>query len=115
MKIYWTLKSVPELASLTRKQRCRVHEQCLRRHFWYAGPTWRSVVGYSAFIFTVAGFVLAGESILRLFGVGHSFWTTVVCAFIGAVVGSFVISQIAISMLRPFYQEFIETCEKHAA
>ena len=36
MSIYWSLKSVPELASLTRKQRRRVHEKCLRRHFFHA-------------------------------------------------------------------------------
>lgn len=106
--IYWTLKSVPELAPLPRKQRRRVHEQCLRRHFWGAPATRRSVAAYSSFILTVAVVVAGGESALRVLGVAYSFWTTLVLAFIGATLGSFIFSRIAIPVLRPLYQEFIK-------
>jgi hypothetical protein len=109
--IYWTLKSVPELAQLPRKQRRRVHGQCLRRHFWGAPATRRSIAAYLSFILIVTLFVAGGDGILTELGVAHSFWITFALAFIGATVGSFVFSRVAIPVIRPFYQEFIERDE----
>ena len=113
MKIYWSLKSVPELAALTRKQRRRVHEQCLRRHFWLARATRRSVAAYLALFFTFLIIVAGGDSILSACGIAGSIWVTSGLALIGALAGWFVFSRIAIPILRPFYREFIERDERH--
>ena len=113
--IYWTLKSVPELAPLPRKQRRRVHEQCLRRHFWFARATARSITAYAACILIAAGVVFLGVSIPPLFGVAYSFWFVLLSAWIGFEIGRFVFSRIAIPVLRPFYHEFIQTNETPVA
>jgi hypothetical protein len=112
MKIYWTLKSVPELAPLTEKQRRRVHMQCLRRHFWFAPTTGRSIVAYLSLILITVIILVVGGSILRAFGGAYIFWLDAVLAGIGFMAGSFVFSRIAIPVLRPFYHEFIERDEK---
>jgi RsiW-degrading membrane proteinase PrsW (M82 family) len=109
--IFWSLKSVPELALLPRKQRRSVHARCLRRYFFAAPATPRSVAAYVAFILTVTIVVAAGESIRRAYGIEHSFWMTIILAFIGGIIGSFIFSRIAIPALRPFYQLFIERDE----
>ena len=110
--IYWTLKSIPELAPLPRKKRRRVHQQCLRHHFWGAPATRRSVAAYFAMIMTVTVVVVGGDSILSALGIAHSFWTIPVLAFIGVDIGSFIFSRVAIPAIRPFYREFIETDEE---
>jgi len=109
--IYWTLKSVPELAALTRKQRRRVHEQCLRHHFWYASATRRSITAYLSLIFTIVIVCIGGESVLSALGMADHFWSIYISAGIGFLAGSFVFSRIAIPVLRPFYHEFIERNE----
>src|SRR5579863_5515354 len=100
--IYWTLKSVPELARLPRKERRRAHEQCLRRHFWFARATARSVTAYVGSIFTVAIFVFLATSIPQFFGIANHWWFVLVPALIGFEIARFVFSRIAIPVLRPF-------------
>lgn len=49
MKIYWSLKSIPELAEIPTKQRKEIWRRCLRkahRNWW----TWLGVVGPAACI-----------------------------------------------------------------
>src|SRR4051812_9560024 len=100
--IYWSLKSVPELALLPRKQRRRVHEQCLRRHFWGASATGRSVAAYLSLILSATVVVVGGTSILRALGIAHSFWITSGLAIIGLIIGEFIFSRVAIPAMRPF-------------
>jgi len=107
MSIYWSLKSVPELAPLTRKQRRRVHEQCLRRHFFRARATARSVSAYAAALLIAIIFAIVGASIPAGSGVARSVWF-IGLALVGFELGRFVLSRIAIPVLRPFYCEFIE-------
>ena len=106
--IYWTLESVPELSSLTPKQRWRVHSECLRRHFYDAPATWRSISAYLAAVVLPVFIIWGGESVLRSFGLYHGDWVRLVLAAIGAVVGMFLFSRIAIPALRPYYREFIQ-------
>ncbi len=108
MSIYWSLKSVPELAPLTRKQRRRVHEQCLQRHFFRAPATTRSVLAFVAALVTVIVFVIFGAHIPSWFGVPRNVWYFPVSAMVGFGIGRFVLSRIAIPTLRPFYRNFIE-------
>lgn len=107
MSIYWSLKSVPELASLTRNQRRRVHEQCLRRHFFGARATLRSVSAYVAAIVIAIIFILLGATIPKASDVVRGI-CFVASAIFGFELGRFVLSRIAIPVLRPFYHEFIE-------
>jgi hypothetical protein len=107
MSIYWSLKNVPELAPLTRKQRRRVHEQCLRLHFWRAPVTRRSIVAYLVLLFTLIGSVLLGISLSSVFGCPNSVWFIGTSAFFGAAIGKHIFSRIAIPVLRPFYHDFI--------
>ena len=106
--IYWTLKSVPELARLPRKERRRVHERCLRRHFLFGRATARSVTAYVISIFTVAIFVFLATTISQHFGIAYHSWFVFVSALVGFAIAHFVFSRIAIPVLRPFYRDFIE-------
>lgn len=109
MSIYWSLKSVPELAPLTRKQRRRVHEQCLRRYFWGAPATRRSIVAYLILLFTVTSIAILGISLAKVFGWPDGTWLIGISALFGTIIGRYVFSRIAIPVLRPFYRKFIET------
>jgi hypothetical protein len=109
--IYWRLKSVPELASLTWKQRRRVHEQCLRRHLFHAPATCRSIIACLSHIFTVVIVLIGGNSVLGAFGVTRNYCVWFILAGAGSLAGSFVFSRIAIPVLRPFYGEFAEKHE----
>jgi hypothetical protein len=108
MSIYLSLKHVPELAPLTRKQRRQVHEQCLQRYFFRARATSRSISAFLAAIFIASIFAFVGTSIPSWFGISHSVWFFPISAVVGVVIGRFVLSRIAIPTLRPFYRKFIE-------
>ncbi len=108
MNIYWSLKSVPELAPLTRKQRRRVHEQCLQRHFFRARATGRSIFAFLSGLFIATVVLFLGASIPSSVGIPHSFWFLPISAMVGFGLGRFALSRIAIPVLRPFYREFIE-------
>jgi hypothetical protein len=108
MSIYLSLKSVPELAPLTRKQRRQVHEECLLRYFFRAPATPRSISAFVAAIFIASIFAFVGTSIPSWFGISHGVWFFPISAVVGVVVGRFVLSRIAIPVLRPFYRKFIE-------
>jgi len=115
MSIYWSLKNVPELAPLTRKQRRQVHEQCLQRYFFRAPATARSISAFLAALFTAIVFLIFGVSIPELFGVPHNRWFLPIFGMIGFVFGRFILSRIAIPVLRPFYHEFIKRDREPAA
>jgi hypothetical protein len=108
MNIYWSLKSVPELSALTRKERQRVHAECLKKHFLYAPANRRSITALLARIFLTALCMVIGLRIAEAFGMKPNFWVYLVSSFIVVPVGSFVYLQIAVPALRPFYSEFIE-------
>src|SRR5258705_767444 len=107
MSIYWSLKDVPELASLTPQQRGRVHESCLRRHFLSARATRKSVAIYAAFLLCSITLPLLATSVPELFGFQFSIWFTVIGGTVGGFAGWFLLSRLAIPFLRPFYREFI--------
>ena len=114
MTIYWSLKSVPELAPLTRKQRRRVHEQCLRRRFWGAPLTRRSITAYLVLLVFLLGSLFTGVYLSGVFGHQDSVWFMLPSAFVGATVGRYIFSRIAIPVLRPFYHDFIQSYNKAA-
>jgi hypothetical protein len=109
--VYWTLKSVPELAPLPRKERDRVHELCFRRHFLHADVTPRSITAFATFIFLASAIAAGGEGILQMFVFGNRFrfWTGMLFTGMGYTLAGYIFSRIAIPVLRPHYREFIPT------
>jgi hypothetical protein len=114
MGLYWSLKSVPELATLGRKQRRQIHEQCLRRYFFSAPTTPRSVAAFAVALFTAIAFIILGVNLPPLLGLSASLWISMGSAGLGCGLGRFFLSRIAIPALRPYYREFLEGDNKSA-
>jgi len=108
MKVYWSLKSVPELEALTRKERRRVHQECLQKYFVRARATCRSTTAFFALILITAIGISICTKISESLGMKPNFWVFLAASSIVLPVGSFIFSRIAIPVLRPFYLEFIE-------
>ena len=107
MNIYWTLKDVPELASLPPKARRRVHELCLRQHFLCARPTRRSMLAYAVCMVCALIVGVLGGDLLGLMSGKESLWFSVAAMTIGMMLGWGLFSRIAIPSLRPFYRRFL--------
>lgn len=106
--VYWLLRDVPELAGLSAGQKRQVHRLCVRRHFLFAPITWRSAFAYAASILSVVIFTVLGGYVSKLINVQTSIWFIICGAALGASVGTFLFSHIAIHSVRAFYPEIIE-------
>lgn len=101
MKIYWSLKSVPELAELKASERRRTHRECWVKHRKEICPVWLPSLGGSGFVlgyFAVGGLMHLGLLQRDLF----------VAVGFGAVIGivsGFIGFQRIVHRLRPFYAE----------
>jgi hypothetical protein len=105
MKIYWTAKSVPELADLSPSDRGRVHRAC----YGQALKSRRCKVALliSGLCAGLGGIV--GNSLHWLFGFPPSIWHMAVGGVIGGGIGGFVYGQVVTDYLRPFYADYIKT------
>jgi hypothetical protein len=116
MKIYWTLKSIPELAELTPAERTVVWHACKPRA-WRHWQTWLGA------ILAVIISIVLGAGVLMLvqsFGVvipGVSARTAILARFFvagfacgGLVVGvaSYLIGLVVASQLRPHLRDYLE-------
>ena len=108
MKIYWSLRNVPELASLAPADRRSVHDACLRRYFLGAPAMRRSLIAYLMMILCPAALVGLTASVLHAFRVTAPVWLIALIAAAGAMLGHFVFSRIAVAHLRQFYQDYIQ-------
>src|SRR5262245_18003986 len=108
MQIYWSLKTVPELAALPSKVRRRVHESCFRRHFLHARATRYTIAAYVGFMACASLVAIVLGSMPRWLGLPYSWWHGVAALWTGLFVGWYVFTRAAIARLRPFYREFIE-------
>jgi hypothetical protein len=108
MKIYWSLRNVPELAPLEAADRKRVHEACLRRYFWHAPATRRSLTAYLMLILCPAALVGIISWLVQAFGGSISTWLSVLILVGGGSLGHFVFSRIATAHLRQFYSDYIQ-------
>jgi hypothetical protein len=103
MKIYWSYKSVPELAELDKKQVGHVWRQSLfkaMRHW----QTWVGILLCGCF----AGLgIWLGASITG----NDSDWFVYLGGGIGAGVGGFVANQIIIPYMRPYIRENIQNIQ----
>ena len=115
MNIYWSLRNVPELAPLAPAERKRVHEACLRRYFWRAPVTRRSLIAYLVLVFSPVAVVSLTFSVAQAFGFSVPLWLSVAAIAVGGVCGRFVFSRIAVAHLRPFYSDYLQNEMRHEA
>ena len=103
MSIYWSLKSVPELPGGGAESMSIVFSiiSSVRRPLHEASRL------FLAALFTAFIFLFLGVS-MPWFGLPKSFWYIPVSAMVGFGIGRFVLSRIAIPVLRPFYRELVE-------
>ncbi|RYD38118.1 MAG: hypothetical protein EOP86_01760 [Verrucomicrobiaceae bacterium] len=113
MRIYHSLKDIPELAALPPKERRRVHNACLLENYSFLsrhGLMWLTFVCFCAGVGAALGFMLHrivdSVSLRTCERVG---------AAVGYVFGGFVYGQMIHRKLRPHYAEFIRKEPKAAA
>jgi len=114
MKIYWSLRDVPELARLPSAERRRVHEACLRRHFWHSPVNRTSLTAYLMLIICPVALVGITSWLVEAFGGTISTWLMIPTIVAGGSLGHFVFSRIATCHLRHFYLNYIENDPKSA-
>jgi len=97
---------VPELAPLGPKERRRVHEICLRRHFLCTRPTPRGIAAFVAFLGCSITVGILGNALLARVGASDSLWN-IAAMTIGPMLGWFLFTRIATPSLRPHYTEYL--------
>jgi hypothetical protein len=109
MKIYWSLRDVPELAPLSPAERIRIHEACLNRHFFKAQVTRTSLTAFIVMlILCPVALVALMTWMIQIFGGTTPLWLIFLTMVVGATLGRFVFSRIAVAHLRQFYSEYIQ-------
>jgi hypothetical protein len=93
MQIYWTLKSIPELAQLPRAERRRVW----RHVYWKTFDHWQAWAG----LFACGACAAMGTLFGGLLGSGF------IGAAMGGGVGGFIFSQAAIAVARRYYADLL--------
>jgi hypothetical protein len=91
MQIYWSHKSIPELASLPPEERYRVG----RAGFWKAHRHWQVWVVVASYGFLIP----IGADMGALAG-------SQIGMFVAAAVGSFLYSQVATDYARPYLRSY---------
>ena len=105
MKIYLRAKDIPELANLSRAERCKVWRHC----FWKMYGFWQFWVGLSVFsVFAMLGDFIG--LVLR-YSFGFSEAVSFACTLVGMVIGGLIYGWIhctaVIERLRPYLREHI--------
>jgi hypothetical protein len=105
MRVYWSLKRVPELALLGKRDRRRVHESCFRRYWLNAPLNKRSLAAYFAMMVYIPAVTILGCALLD--GLPGSGWHALIAMSAGMYSGWYCFTRVAISHLRPFYRDYI--------
>ena len=106
MKIYCSLKQVPELASLTCSERRRVHDACNTTAIF---RNRRCLAAFLLmFVLMAVGFFI-GVMLHNFFNVSAHGFIREICAGIGGGIGGFIFSEVTINYLRPYYADYIKT------
>ncbi|MEI9959575.1 MAG: hypothetical protein WDM76_00160 [Limisphaerales bacterium] len=106
MKIYWSLKNVPELLTLDSDERAKVHWACLREHFFYAPLMRWSVAAYLSFLVCPVAIVTVITLSYWMIGVVTPAWLSLLGTLFGSFIGMDIFSLIAINYLRRFYSAY---------
>jgi len=98
MKIYWTLKQIPELRDLPKDQRKRLWRAC------YDTPKVKVI-----YVFVV---VTAGVPLMWLINQAKmSTWNTALLFGLGVGIISFIVSQVQLERLRPSIRAYLKEHE----
>ncbi len=108
MKIYWSLRDVPELAHLPAGERQRVHDACLDRYFWRVPVTRASLGAYAALCLSAVIVVFVTIEVVWARTGTIYFWVGPMSAFLGVQSGLFIFSRLAIPNIRRYYSSFIQ-------
>ena len=102
MKIYWLLKSIPELAEMPKKERKAIWRRCCWKVFRH-WQTWLALIvcGACARLGVILGQMWVGNYIVGA-AVGGA-----VGAAVGGGIGGFVFAQVAIAMGRRHIREYL--------
>ena len=106
MRIYWSLKSVPELANLPPVSVRKVHRVCFRRYALFRPAWFFAIGGYLACV------CAAGAPVFLLrwgFRVPLDFLEYITVLALGVFAGTILRINIIISFLRPFYKQYVES------
>jgi hypothetical protein len=101
MKLYFSLKSMPELANLPEEKQKEVWQKC-SGNYWHHWQTW------VATLVLCACFIL-GENIGMRFG--GIYWQ-IICTVIGCYIGGVILNQTITSMVRTNIREYLSSHEK---
>jgi len=96
MRLYWSLSSIPELASLPKAERKRLWEASYRKIFRH-WQIWIALV--------VSGLCCAVGGQVGKFIAGDSAIVFIVCVMIGGGTGGFIFSQVATTFAIPYIRE----------
>lgn len=102
MKIYWSLRDVPELAPLSWVNRHRVHRACFRTYFWRAPITRKTWPAY------VMLFLCPLSLVVVALGVFPDPAMIMLALTVGAPLGYYVCSRMAVVHLRHYYSVYIQ-------
>ncbi len=109
MKIYWSLKQVPELSAQPWRNRNIVFKVCCSRHMLHAEPNRWSILAYLAVLaLPSAGMALASYLLPRS---EFSGLLVALAGCAGFLAGLFLHFQIAVNYLRPFLRNYVQTVE----
>jgi len=94
MKIYWLLKSIPELAEMPKKERKAIWRRCCWKVFRH-WQTWLALIVCGACA-----------------GLGNYIVGAAVGGAVGGGIGGFVFAQVAIAMGRRHIREYLDSQQK---
>lgn len=109
MELSWRLGDVPELASLSRGERKRVHRAALRAYVWGAkGSAWTQL-GYLLLPPILTAVCAGALSLPWIFrSQATPIWVIGAGCFVGASVASYLLWHLPIPHLRRMYSDFVQ-------
>ena len=99
MKLYWSLKSIPELADLPKKDRYEIWKAC----YSMVWRSWKSIILHIILIILFISVLTVIYNTFDKFIIG-----LLVAVSIGAICG-FIEQQVAIYIIRPHIREYLSS------
>lgn len=106
MTLYLAESQIPELATLSRRQRRFVRQGAFAM-LRSEQPSAASICGVLAGSFA-AGLAVAGNGLSHVAGLEHKLIVMVAFGLAGAIVGAFIGAQLLTHRLRPYFRRFIQ-------
>src|SRR5438309_5447696 len=107
MKIYWSLKQIPELAGLSRRERNIAFKAFCSQHMMHARPNRWSIAAWFAVFFLMPGSMVLARSLLEISESSDLVVALAGCA--GFILGIFLHFQISANYMRRFVRDHTQT------